>query len=329
MKSFAVFLLLTFSVISVALVVDASSADAEVSSPAIVDSLPDIESSLLDFDTPSLDVNSPALGVQASSNDIEGASNRRSPIRRGPRRSVMQCRPNFHQAKVLTAQVVKRNKRLAAAFIRATFHDCVTFTRNRRGSGCNGSLRLRKELAFSQNSGLNVLFNQLELIVRKSCISMADAITIGVEVSLKLTGGPSVSLGRNRKDAVLPDSLSGQLPGISDFQTVKRFYGRKGLNVRDLVVSHVGGHALGRFFNKKFTPNENHFDNGYAINLLHFFKTRRLLPGFNVLRSDRALVEHHEGLKWIRIYANRHSGNKALNRDFNAFLLKIQKMIVH
>lgn len=235
------------------------------------------------------------------------------------------------------------NTRLIPGFIRATFHDCITVTPDKPDSGCNGSLRLTEEITNPNNARLSLVTNELEgILASTTCVSFADAIQIGVEVASNLAGLPMFPgfLGRGRTDAGTPDTVNGELPSpIATFAELKAFYERKGFTVRDLVVSSVGGHAVGRFLARSgaefpFTPNELVIDNGYAINLLDgILAGQTNLPGFNTLPSDRSLVEDEAARFWLGFYAGRGSrggftrlGNRRLRKDFRIFLRKLASL---
>lgn len=248
------------------------------------------------------------------------------------RSRVARCKPNFRLAEGLTEKELQKDIRFAAAFIRASFHDCFTVTKKKKDSGCNGSLRLRLELAGSKNARLDKLAKMVELsIVRKTCISFADAIQIGVEKALLLTGGPKIFLGRGRSDAPKADSVN-ELPGLEEFSSLKAIFAKKKFTVRELVVSIIGGHSFGSFFGFKFTSNPNRFDNMYAVNLLHFLKQKKDIKGFNSLISDRGLLTDKNALFWVRFYADRSVSNGSikgvirLKRHFKDYLVKQSKM---
>lgn len=251
-----------------------------------------------------------------------------------PKPNVTRCSPRFAQARSQFIVLVGRHPGLAAAFLRAIFHDCIT-TSKRSSSGCNGSLRLRSELEFVRNLGLDRLTQKMEPIVRRTCISYADAFQIGVEAAMIVSGGgppfANFRLGRNRIDAVLPDPVH-QLPGLWEFPRLKAFYRTKGFNVPELVVSVVGSHSLGKFFGVNFTPTPNRFSSGYAINLWHVFKHGKSLPGFNTLSSDRGLVHHAESLRFVKRYGDTSGPGGAarclvlLRQDFKRYLSKLSKL---
>lgn len=222
--------------------------------------------------------------------------------------------------------------------VRAAFHDCITATKSRRGSGCNGSLRLREELIHPQNSAFFELRAFLAPILKDTCVSWADAFQIGTEVAMRVTGGPRVFLGRGRTDAARQDKIDGEIPiAENNFAKLKKIYARKGFNVREMVVSNVGGHALGGFqesgVEKKFTPRPGVFNNAYAENLVQRLRSGRNEPGFNTMSSDLAWLTDPEGKLWIKYYAgyyyggfDRRAGLWRLKIDYAKYLIKQSRL---
>lgn len=159
-------------------------------------------------------------------------------------------------------------------------------------------------------------------------MSMADIIQMGVELAMAATGGPRVSLGRGKRDVDTADE--NDLPGAGDtYAELKAFYGSKGFNVREMVVSQVGGHSIGSFAGIDFSPNPTSFDNAYATNLLNILENGESLPGHNELPSDLQMITDPEAVIWIKFYADstrtasgRTQGFVNLNRDFARYLVK-------
>lgn len=235
---------------------------------------------------------------------------------------------------------VRSTRGLAANFLRAGFHDCITATRSKPGSGCNGSLRF--ELQERGNGRLNLAIDTLRPLVEKSCIGWADAIMLAVEATMRVTGGPRVRLVNffvPRKDATEADVVAGQLPSPrSDYNTLKSFYERKGLSERDLVSSSVGGHALGGFRRgggdvQPFTPSQERVTNEYAINLVRkTLRNESNADGFNTLDSDDALVSDAVGLQLLTRYAGwngrrfRPRVPRVFRQDFGSFLVRMSRI---
>lgn len=73
-------------------------------------------------------------------------------------------------------------------------------------------------------------------------------------------------LGRGRTDALTPDVVGGvlEIPSLlATFAELKAFFERRGFNVRELVVSSIGGQAVERFSHRgvQFTPNPERASN--------------------------------------------------------------------
>lgn len=137
----------------------------------------------------------------------------------------------------------------AAGLLRAGFHDCITATMSKSGSGCNGSLRLGTELRYKGNIRMSRTIAFLRPIQRTSFVSWADLFQLGVERAMVKTGGPNVFLGGGRRDANSADENT--LPGEkTSYSTLKTFFKNNGFNVRQMVVAQVGGHAIGKFKGK-------------------------------------------------------------------------------
>lgn len=244
----------------------------------------------------------------------------------GGKAIIIRCKPNFKAAEQMLLTLMQKNHRMPAGAVRGSFHDCNTFIKSR--TGCNGSLRLRTELSFIKNRGLDKFINNLEPIVRKTCISYADGIQMAVEAAMIVAGGPKVHLGRNRKDSIEPDPFETELPGLWPMSKLKELYMRKGFNVREMVVSNVGGHALGEFFGRKFSPNPSKFDHMFAVNLLHVLSSGSSLNGYNTLFTDRGFVKNEETLLWVKFYGDSTKTNGVsrglvrLKQDFGKFLVK-------
>jgi len=248
------------------------------------------------------------------------------------------CRDN-RRVRIAIKRGILSDKANAAVLLRAGFHDCFTATPYKADSGCNGSLRLREELRNPINSGFDSLRPFLAPILKGTCVSWADAFQMGTELSMILTGGPFVRLGRGRRDSPLPDEVTGEIPLLIDsFEELKALYARKGFNVREMVVSNVGGHALGGFegtdgSENEFTPNPNTFNNMYAVNLVQRITSGTNLPGFNTLPSDVVWLNDPEATLWIKFYAgyyyggfNQRLGLLRLKIDFRQYLLKQSRL---
>lgn len=234
-------------------------------------------------------------------------------------------------------------------FVRAIFHDCVTATPNKPLSGCNGSLRLAKELSHKDNRRLRFGLKTIQVIVLPFCMSVADGIQFAGAIAVQAAGGPNVikhivDVYNPKTDVNEADVVENELPNRDwNYAKLISFYHRKGLSVKDLVASSAGAHSLGvvekddgtvRFF----TVDEGTISNSYAENLVQRTYTGQNLKTFFTLNSDWTLTSDPASLELLRKYAgctvmdgndcqpDAVSGLKNLNIDFGEFLLKVSKL---
>ncbi|CAN8061441.1 unnamed protein product [Agarophyton chilense] len=259
------------------------------------------------------------------------------------------CYYAHHKIRELLVEGMKEDPDLIPAFSRAAFHDCITATKAKPKSGCNGSLRLKDEITNMDNDRLqpplDFLRKHLPTIENQKCASFADGIQLGAEVAMKVSNGPNVigKLVRSvspRKDVDEPDTVDGELPNENDpFQKLKEFFARKGFNVREMIVANVGGHALGAFVDddddqdKPFTTTENEFNIDYAVNLVQRIDTGVNLEGFNTLDSDLEFLKDAESVYWLKYYAGctwigyyKAIGKLRLRIDYGRFLIKLASL---
>lgn len=246
---------------------------------------------------------------------------------------------------------IRRRPVLAAVFLRAAFHDCITAQPTKPGSGCNGSLRL--ELNDRNNRRLRPFVHALNNVRREVrngfCISVADGIQIGMAAALRHVGGPDVKNlvwdnARPRADANEPDDVKELPEGGFTFSQTVAFYRRKGFSVEDAVVSNVGGHALGGFRPRSggrvlpFVPGTT-FSTLYAENLVNRSVTKGgNAPGFNTLPSDSAFISNEQGRAILRklsgsgakgagtVTFDRTKGLQALSAKFKKFLIRQSRL---
>eukprot|EP00737_Agarophyton_chilense_P002452 gb/GEZJ01002797.1/.p1 GENE.gb/GEZJ01002797.1/~~gb/GEZJ01002797.1/.p1 ORF type:complete len:292 (-),score=47.63 gb/GEZJ01002797.1/:512-1387(-) len=263
--------------------------------------------------------------------------------------TASNCFSAHSHIRKLLEKGMKKDPDLIPAFSRAAFHDCITATKAKPKSGCNGSLRLKDEITNMNNDGLqpplDFLRKHLPTIANKDCASFADGIQLGAEVAMKVSNGPNVisrlvSSVSPRVDVDEPDTVDGELPDKDDpFQRLKEFFARKGFNVREMVVANVGGHALGAFVDdednqdKPFTTTETGFNIDYAVNLVQRIDTGVNLEGFHTLNSDLELLEDPESVYWLKYYAgytgvgyNKAIGIFRLRIDYGKFLIKLASL---
>lgn len=211
--------------------------------------------------------------------------------------------------------------------LRIGFHDCFA-------GSCDGSIA--HELKRTENKGIEVTFNLLKRARKGTCCSLADAIKLGMEVSMELSNGPRLQChrGKKTKDAKRANP-SGRIASPADiFAIQKRKYGNRGFSVKDLVASTMGGHSLGRFHIAgkafTFTDKEAKFNNAFVryargviahrIRNLSLFRSK-----FNALPSDLFITNRFRGStrRLVDQYA-RDEG--ALRRDFKSFMNRLCKM---
>lgn len=255
---------------------------------------------------------------------------------------------------------IRADRSLAAVFLRAAFHDCITATPDKPDSGCNGSLQF--ELARSGNNRLQPFLDTLSasrrLVTNGRCVSIADGIQIGVGAALRIVAKVRVKSTDMwdarvpRKDATTADS-DGQLPSAAfNYQQVVDFYARKGFSEDDAVISTVGGHAIGGFGGRSFVPETAMMEatgtkrvtitTMYAENLVN--RTSRGVgnaPGFSTLPSDSALITDEHGRRVLEQMSgfndefqedgsgpkfDREQGVLLLKRRFTRFLLRMSRL---
>ncbi|PXF41012.1 L-ascorbate peroxidase 5, peroxisomal [Gracilariopsis chorda] len=263
--------------------------------------------------------------------------------------STPMCFSSHQKIREVIKKGMKDDPDLIPAFSRAAFHDCITATSSKPNSGCNGSLRLEEEITNMNNDRLqpplDFLRQHLPTIAHKKCASFADGIQLGAEVAMQISGGPKV-LGKlvnsaaPRVDVDDPDTVEGELPDEDDpFPKLLDFYARKGFNLREMVVSNVGGHALGAFEDdednqeKPFTTTETSFNIDYAVNLVQRIDTGKNLEGFHTLNSDLELLNNTESVFWLKYYAGHTGvgyvpslGKLRLLTDYGKFLIKLASL---
>lgn len=263
--------------------------------------------------------------------------------------------PRFVEARNhIVAEVtalVDGTERLRAAFVRGAFHDCVTASASKPGSGCNGSLRSATEMASPDNARLQrVVDHVTQLQAQRPCLSFADVLLIGMAVSIERAGGGNilndvVSFANQRDDAPngFDDFVNGglELPGRTDpFATLETFYSNKGFTLRDFVASVAGGHTLGRFNPTPnppadgtcplpsgrlvvFVPDSTIITNSFAVNMHGRRDGSCNSAGFNTLPSDNAFLESTDAMNIMAEYA---ASEAVMMSDFRDFLVKMSTL---
>ena len=205
-------------------------------------------------------------------------------------------------------------RRWNARLLRAAFHDCIP-------KSCDGSLRF--ELGRKENKRIARTIRMLNRARRNTCVSLADALKLGLEVSMELSGGPKVSCPLGTADATTANP-TGQIADRGDsLNKILGTFTSKGFSKRLTVAGIVGGHSLGFDKGKKpFTPTPGVCDNGFAVFLKKFGQGQRP-SGFFAMKSDKLLAETTETKNLIVKLANNQA---RFIRDFRRFLTRMCKM---
>lgn len=148
--------------------------------------------------------------------------------------------------------------RWPARLLRSGFHDCFA-------GRCDGSLQF--EMNRRENRVLRSTMKFYREVKRHTCASMADIIKIGLELSMELSGGPSLNcpLG-NVRDATSANP-NGQIPteDESAHKIIHRFI-KKGFSRNEALAGNFGGHSLGyaRFGFISFTSRVDRYGNQFT-----------------------------------------------------------------
>jgi len=184
--------------------------------------------------------------------DLRAARRRETPRRfvlENPRFQNRNCRRRAYiRVKDKLRKFVRSSDepdRWAARLLQNSFHDCLP----RR---CDGSIQF--ELERVNNIRLDVPINLLKSVIEGTCVGFADAVKIGLELSMELSGGPRVRcpMGNNR-DArrANPDD---RLPQFDDtFGDIIEDFSSMGFNLVETLAGNYGGHSIGGFN----VPNTN------------------------------------------------------------------------
>ncbi|KAJ3083596.1 hypothetical protein HK102_000992 [Quaeritorhiza haematococci] len=184
---------------------------------------------------------------------------------------------------------------IAAAWIRASFHDAGTF--DGTNGGADGSLQF--ELQDPENFGLEGTLGFFQSTKQRfPDVSMADIIDWGAISSIKACGGPELTFRAGRVDAVTRNT-AGTLPGNPNtpIPDLIAAFGRMGLSARDFVALTAGAHSVGgrTFRPDGFDGTPNKFDN-------EIFK--RILAGNAVFASDNGLANDTTTRPIVEEFAN-------------------------
>ncbi|XP_062195754.1 putative L-ascorbate peroxidase 6 [Phragmites australis] len=192
-------------------------------------------------------------------------------------------------------------KAKAAGVLRLVFHDAGTFDIGDKSGGMNGSIIY--EVDRPENSGLNrsikILGKAKEVIDNVQKVSWADLIAVAGAEAVALCGGPEIPVRLGRLDSSTADPV-GKLPEETlDATALKTLFSKKGFSTQEMVVLS-GAHTIGG----KGFGSPTVFDNAYFKVLLEKPQTSSTgMPAMIGLRTDWALTEDDECLRWINIYA--------------------------
>ena len=206
---------------------------------------------------------------------------------------------------------------VAAAWVRAAFHDCGDFAGN---GGCDGSLAL--EIDRSENNGLQgTIAAYKDICDRRGC-SMADALVFGGSLAVEVCGGPALtrSFRPGRIDATAPNA-GGRLPGphMDSAGLTSMFMGRMGFTAEE-TVALLGAHTLGASHGSdgqgvqvgNFDNTPNRFDNA-------FFKALVANPSQARLPSDANLMTAEPFKSIVQAFADGDGSNSFFPAFASAF----------
>ncbi|KAL9243577.1 hypothetical protein vseg_017449 [Gypsophila vaccaria] len=175
---------------------------------------------------------------------------------------------------------------LAAPLIRMVFHDC--FVR-----GCDASVLLNFTAASGNQTEKIAVPNQtlrgfgfidsIKSLLEAECpgvVSCADVLNLAARDAVATIGGPYWDVPTGRRDGTISnatEALNNIPPPTSNLSSLLTFFGRKGLDLKDLVVLS-GAHTIGISHCPSFTNRLYNFtgqgfgqdpslDSEYAANL--------------------------------------------------------------
>ncbi|KAJ3092904.1 hypothetical protein HK102_000880 [Quaeritorhiza haematococci] len=234
------------------------------------------------------------------------------PVPPGPGGDQMSQLRLFKRDPVFNGLVAACNP-IAAAWLRAAFHDAGTF--DGTSGGADGSLQF--ELNDADNRGLEQTITIFQGFKKKyPQVSMADIINWGAIISVKVCGGPDIPFRAGRKDATTRNP-PGLLPGpnvpipelLSRFQTL-------GLNAREFVALTAGAHSVGGR-NKRlrgFDGTAGRFDNA-------IFKV--ILQNQAIFQSDNGLAGNSDTRPIVEEFANNQ---QAFHQAFASSYVKMMEI---
>lgn len=240
------------------------------------------------------------------------------------------------------------NPALVPAFLRLAFHDCIAATPDRPLSGCNGSIRLAKELAHPDNARLDVAVTALQpLVAAYECVGWADAVLIAARAALRKAGvrvAAMVDPREPRRDADDADDAEAGLPKKDwPIEKITAHFSARGFSPREFTAGLVAGHSIGGATGpdavvRPFTPFSTRVNEQAAVNLVfrHQFARSYNTPGFHPLQADFAYIADAAGPdapKLLHPYAGWRDGDfhvregrSNLKKDMELFMIKLSKL---
>lgn len=206
------------------------------------------------------------------------------------------------------------------------FHDCFP-------ESCDGSVAFETERR--ENGKVQSTIDELNRARSGTCVGLADAIKLGLELSMELTGGPKITCPKGNRADATREGPAGKLPSpVDDLETILSKYKAQGFSLSSSIASVFGGHALGGFGvdastglpHFPFTPQLDKFNSAYllfATNPDTQAPSRDSEPGtFNALRSDLVIAKATSYK--IRVYIKIFKRSPiAFHYAFRAFLAKM------
>ncbi|KAG2579941.1 hypothetical protein PVAP13_6NG303600 [Panicum virgatum] len=219
-----------------------------------------------------------------------------------PHVDVSSAAETYNESIIRSGVRTVLTKAKAAGVLRLVFHDAGTFDVSDKSGGMNGSIIY--EVDRPENTGLNrsikILGKAKSGIDDIQKVSWADLIAVAGAEAVALCGGPEIPVRLGRLDSSTADP-AGKLPEETlDAAALKTLFSTKGFSPQEMVVLS-GAHTIGgKGFGSPIV-----FDNTYFKVLLEK-KPQTSSSGMEAmvgLRTDWALTEDDECLRWIRIYA--------------------------
>ena len=201
--------------------------------------------------------------------------------------------------------------RWPARLLRAGFHDCYE-------GKCDGSLA--HELERPENTGIGPTVDLIRQSIADTCVTLSDAIKIGLELSMELIGAPELTCPKGTNADATQAGPTGEIPIVSqDARTILSNFRGKGFTVEEAMAGNFGGHSVGSFGGIPFTPTVSSYGNEFSQFMT---SSTRNLTGFNSLPSDRTLLRA-DARGVVQEFA---SNRNVLDRVFARFMLKMCSM---